>query len=115
MPDSALSAQGCIGCRSGRAACARMRRMRGPLVIAGSPLQDLRVARPGEAVGGRQARLVGSPADPRALARLLAGCAADGLVVAARGAASKIDWGPLPARLDVLLDLAQLVGPVEHE
>ncbi len=89
--------------------------MRGPLVIAGSPLQGLRVARPGEAVGGRQARLVGSPADPRALARLLAGCAADGLVVAARGAASKIDWGPLPARLDVLLDLARLVGPVEHE
>jgi glycolate oxidase FAD binding subunit len=80
-----------------------------------SPPRGLRAALPGEALGGRQARLVGAPANVAELAQLLARCHGDGLVTAVRGTGSKIDWGPVPARVDVLFDLAQLTSPLEHQ
>ncbi|MGX6607925.1 FAD-binding oxidoreductase [Micromonosporaceae bacterium Da 78-11] len=73
------------------------------------------LARPagdGDTVGGVPARLVAAPADTEQAAALVA--AARDLTVVIRGAGSKLDWGPPPRRLDLIIDTSRLTGVVEH-
>lgn len=85
------------------------------MVAANCPSDQLRAAESGDEIGGQPARLVANPGTPDQVSRVLARCARDGMTVAPRGAGTKLDWGPPPARVDVLVDLAGLTGPVEHQ
>jgi len=65
-----------------------------------------------DVVGGVPARLVAAPADTAEAAALVA--AARDLTVVVRGAGTKLDWGPPPRSLDLIIDTRRLAGVVEH-
>ncbi|WP_150250167.1 FAD-binding oxidoreductase [Nocardiopsis deserti] len=61
-----------------------------------------------DAVGGLVPARVARPADTRALGRVMASAAREGLAVVARGGGTALDWGGLPRGLDLLVDTADL-------
>ncbi|GIM95385.1 FAD-binding oxidoreductase [Paractinoplanes toevensis] len=65
-----------------------------------------------DVVGGVPARLVAAPRDTAEASALLA--ATPGLTVVVRGAGTKLDWGPPPRALDLIIDTHHLSGVVEH-
>ncbi len=65
-----------------------------------------------DAVCGVPARLVAAPRDTAEAAALVT--AARGLAVVIRGGATKLDWGPPPRELDLIIDTRRLAGVVEH-
>ncbi|MEV6347897.1 FAD-binding oxidoreductase [Actinoplanes sp. NPDC051851] len=66
----------------------------------------------GDRVAGVPARLVAAPASTAEAAALIA--AARGLHVVVRGGGTKLDWGPPPRELDLIIDTRRLTGVVEH-
>jgi glycolate dehydrogenase FAD-binding subunit len=78
------------------------------------PVLDELTRPAGEAdqVGGVPARLVGAPRTTAEAAALIT--AARELSVVIRGAGTKLDWGPPPRALDLIIDTAALSGVVEH-
>ncbi|AEV83973.1 glycolate oxidase FAD binding subunit [Actinoplanes sp. SE50/110] len=58
------------------------------------------------------ARLVAAPRDTAEAAALIT--AARGLSVVIRGGGTKLDWGPPPRELDLIIDTRRLAGVVEH-
>lgn len=65
-------------------------------------------------VDGMPCRWVASPADTAQVAAVLRTAHAAGLAVVPRGSGSKLTWGAVPERLDVILDLSALDRLVEH-
>ncbi|WP_433290574.1 FAD-binding oxidoreductase [Actinoplanes sp. CA-030573] len=65
-----------------------------------------------DVVGGVPARLVAAPATTSEAAALIA--AARDLTVVVRGAGTKLDWGPPPESLDLIIDTRRMAGVVEH-
>ncbi|GAA2700244.1 FAD-binding oxidoreductase [Actinoplanes palleronii] len=65
-----------------------------------------------DVVGGVPARLVAAPRDTAEAAALVT--AARGLSVVIRGGGTKLDWGPPPRDLDLIIDTRRLTGVVEH-
>jgi glycolate oxidase FAD binding subunit len=74
----------------------------------------VRDAAPADAVDGVSARVVVSPTDQDAVARVLSVCQEIGLAVVPRGGGTKLGWGAAPSRVDVVLDLSGLDRLVEH-
>ncbi|WP_432902336.1 FAD-binding oxidoreductase [Micromonospora matsumotoense] len=73
-----------------------------------------RFAGAADEVAGRLARWVAVPGGPRAAAEVLRLAARHDLSVVPRGAGTKIDWGAVPARVDIMLDTGRLAG-VGHQ
>ncbi|MEV0713798.1 FAD-binding oxidoreductase [Asanoa sp. NPDC050611] len=69
-----------------------------------------REAGPADEVAGVPARWVAAPGTVEAAAAVLALAAAHDLAVVPRGAATKVDWGGAPDRLDVVVDTGRLAG-----
>ncbi|SNT56763.1 glycolate oxidase FAD binding subunit [Asanoa hainanensis] len=69
-----------------------------------------REAGPADDVIGVPARWVAAPGTVEAASAVLALAAAEDLAVVPRGAATKVDWGAPPARLDLLIDTGRLAG-----
>src|SRR3954471_6973021 len=65
-----------------------------------------------DTVGGVPARLLAAPKSTEQAAALVA--AAGDLTVVVRGAGTKLDWGPPPRGLDLIIDTRRLAGVVEH-
>ncbi|MEU4565833.1 FAD-binding oxidoreductase [Micromonospora sp. NPDC023956] len=76
--------------------------------ICGPPFA--RPAGPADEVAGRPAGWVAVPGDARAAAEVLRLAAAHDLTVVPRGAGTKIDWGAVPDRVDIMLDTGRLAG-----
>jgi glycolate oxidase FAD binding subunit len=74
----------------------------------------VRRAAPADAIDGRLPKLVVEPGSNEELARALAAAAAAGLGVAPRGGGSKMDWGSLPRRVDLVLSTRRLNRVLEH-
>ncbi|SDT40576.1 FAD-binding oxidoreductase [Actinoplanes derwentensis] len=78
-----------------------------------SALDDLAVkAGDDDVVGGVQARLVAAPASTAEASALIA--ATPGLNVVIRGGGTKLQQGPPPRELDLIIDTRRLAGVVEH-
>jgi glycolate dehydrogenase FAD-binding subunit len=75
----------------------------------------VRVAGAADAIAGRRASLVATPATTRAVSETMALTAERGLAVVPRGAGSKIDWGVPPPGVDLLLDTGRLAGVWDHK
>jgi glycolate oxidase FAD binding subunit len=76
-------------------------------------LEELsRPAGDGDVVAGVPARLVAAPSSTGQAAALVK--AARDLTVVVRGNGTKLDWGPPPRRLDLIIDTKNLKGMVEH-
>jgi glycolate oxidase FAD binding subunit len=71
-----------------------------------------RPAGDGDTVGGVPARLVATPESTEQAAALLT--ATRDLTVVIRGAGTKLDWGPPPRTVDLIVDTRRLAGVVEH-
>jgi len=82
--------------------------------IAGDGATDDPGALAAAAVDGLRPRWVVRPATLESLARVLALAHDEGLAVVPRGAGSALTLGGVPARLDVVLDLARLDAVVEY-
>ena len=67
-----------------------------------------------DVVGGVPARLVAAPGTTEEAAALVTVAAAADLTVVVRGAGTKLDWGPPPEELDLIIDTRRLAGVVEH-
>ncbi|GIF07797.1 FAD-binding oxidoreductase [Actinoplanes siamensis] len=65
-----------------------------------------------DVVCGVPARLVAAPRDTAEAAALIK--AAQGRSVVIRGGGTKLDWGPPPRSLDLIIDTRRLAGVVEH-
>jgi glycolate oxidase FAD binding subunit len=65
-----------------------------------------------DVVGGVPARLVAAPASTAEASALLA--ATQDMTVVIRGHGTKLDWGPPPRSLDLIVDTRRLAGVVEH-
>jgi glycolate oxidase FAD binding subunit len=92
-------------------------------VVSTGPLGRLRAAcgdgyvrtgGPADAVAGVPARWVTAPGSVEALSEVLGFADGEGLKVLPRGAATKLDWGTAPARVDLIVDTGRLAGPPEH-
>jgi glycolate oxidase FAD binding subunit len=79
-----------------------------------SACEQVTPAGPDDAVAGTQARYVAAPASTAEAAALLRAAAGLGLTVAARGAGSRLDWGPAPASCDLVVDTGRLDKILEH-
>ncbi|WP_433825067.1 FAD-binding oxidoreductase [Actinoplanes sp. CA-015351] len=78
-----------------------------------SALDDLAVkAGDDDVVGSVPARLVAAPASAEEAAALIA--ASSGLTVVIRGGGTKLQQGPPPRDLDLIIDTRRLTGVVEH-
>ncbi|POM24369.1 putative FAD-linked oxidoreductase [Actinomadura rubteroloni] len=75
---------------------------------------DVRPAAPEEGVLGVAPRFVAAPATVEEASALLRAAAGHGLAVVARGGETRLDWGPPPARCDLLVDTRRLDRIVEH-
>jgi glycolate dehydrogenase FAD-binding subunit len=75
---------------------------------------ELRDATDADAVDGVPARWVAAPKTVDEAAALVRACAGHGLAVVARGGGTKLTWGAPPARVDVVVDTANLNRVVEH-
>lgn len=71
-------------------------------------------AGPADAVDGVPAVAVARPKSADGVAAVLREATAQGLVTVARGAATALDWGAPPERLDLILDTTGLDRLVEH-
>ncbi|RIV38829.1 FAD-binding oxidoreductase [Micromonospora radicis] len=69
-----------------------------------------RFAGPADEVAGRPARWVAVPGGAHAAAQVLRLAARHDLTVVPRGAGTKLDWGAVPERVDILLDTGRLAG-----
>ena len=72
-----------------------------------------RVARSGvgtDAVDGVVPGLVVEPETPANVSRTLAWATESGRTVMVRGGGTKIDWGPTPTSIDVLLSMRRMSG-----
>ena len=67
-----------------------------------------------DVVAGVTARFVAAPGSTEEAGAVLRVAAAHGLAVAARGGGTKLDWGPPPRRLDLIVDTGRLDQVVEH-
>ena len=65
-----------------------------------------------DTVGGVPARLVARPESTAEAAELLA--STRDLTAVIRGAGTRLDWGPPPRELDLIIDTTRLTGVVEH-
>ena len=74
-----------------------------------------RAARSVDAVAGRRVRYVAVPATTHAVADTLRLATDRGLAAMPRGSGSKIDWGPPPPGVDLLIDTARLGGLWHHD
>jgi len=77
--------------------------------------EHVRTADAGDRVGGVVPSLVVAPADELEVASVLSAAGARGLAVVARGGGTKMDWGALPERCDVVLSTERIEGIVDHE
>jgi glycolate oxidase FAD binding subunit len=84
-------------------------------------LEDLRAAcgdaRPAgddDVIAGVPARFVAAPGSADEAAAVVRAAAVHDLSTVVRGAATKLDWGSPPERLDLVLDTRRLTGIVEH-
>lgn len=75
---------------------------------------EVRQAGPEDAVDGVPATAVARPASADGVAAVLREATAQGLVTVARGAATALDWGAPPERVDLILDTTGLDRLVEH-
>ncbi|WP_129789295.1 FAD-binding oxidoreductase [Promicromonospora panici] len=75
---------------------------------------EVREAGPADAVDGVPATAVARPASADGVAGVLREATAQGLVTVARGAATALDWGAPPERVDLVLDTTGLDRLVEH-
>ena len=75
---------------------------------------DARPAGDGDAIAGVPARFVAAPGFPDEAAAVVRAAAVHDLSTVVRGAATKLDWGSPPERLDLVLDTRRLTGVVEH-
>src|SRR5262245_56121928 len=73
-----------------------------------------REAAAGDRVTGLAARWVAVPGTPQELSGVVAVARDAGVAVVARGAATKLDWGTPPARVDILVDTSRLTGLHDH-
>ena len=71
-------------------------------------------AGPEDAVDGVPATAVARPASADGVSAVLREATAQGLVTVARGAATALDWGAPPERVDLILDTTGLDRLVEH-
>ncbi|MEU4388865.1 FAD-binding oxidoreductase [Promicromonospora sp. NPDC023805] len=71
-------------------------------------------AGPGDAVDGVPAVAVARPTSADGVGAVLREATAQGLVTVARGAATALDWGAPPERVDLILDTTGLDRLVEH-
>ncbi len=74
----------------------------------------LRAGGPADAVDGIQPAYVARPGSVAEVAAVLRATAAEGPSIVARGGGTKIGWGGPPRSAEVLLDLAELTGVLEH-
>jgi glycolate dehydrogenase FAD-binding subunit len=74
----------------------------------------VRVAGAADAIAGRRASLVATPATTHAVTDTMTLAAERGLAVVPRGGGSKIDWGQPPPGVDLLLDTGRLAGIWDH-
>jgi glycolate oxidase FAD binding subunit len=65
-----------------------------------------------DTVGGVQARLVATPESTAQASELIR--AAKDLTIVVRGNGTKLDWGPPPRQVDLIIDTKNLNGVVEH-
>ena len=75
---------------------------------------DARPAGDGDAIAGVPARFVAAPGSANQAAAVVRAAAMHDLSTVVRGAATKLDWGSPPERLDLVLDTRRLTGVVEH-
>jgi glycolate oxidase FAD binding subunit len=75
---------------------------------------DARPAGDGDAIAGVSARFVAAPGSADEAAAVVRAAAVHDLSTVVRGAATKLDWGFPPERLDLVLDTCRLTGVVEH-
>jgi glycolate oxidase FAD binding subunit len=75
---------------------------------------DARPAGDGDAIAGVPARFVAAPGSADEAAAVVRAAAVHDLFTVVRGAATKLDWGSPPERLDLVLDTRRLTGVVEH-
>ena len=75
---------------------------------------DARPAGDGDAIAGVPARFVAAPGSANEAAAVVRAAAVHDLSTVVRGAATKLDWGSPPERLDLVLDTRRLTGVVEH-
>jgi glycolate oxidase FAD binding subunit len=69
---------------------------------------------PADAVDGVTPGEVAEPATPEALAQVLADASARGLATVVRGGGSKLSWGRVPARIDLVLSTSRLRDTLIH-
>jgi glycolate oxidase FAD binding subunit len=65
-----------------------------------------------DVVGGKRASLVAAPGSTSQASELIK--AAKDLTIVVRGNGTKLDWGPPPRQLDLIIDTGNLNGVVEH-
>ena len=75
---------------------------------------DARPAGDGDAIAGVPARFVAAPGSADEAAAVVRAAAVHDLSTVVRGAATKLDWGSPPERLDLVVDTRRLTGIVEH-
>ena len=68
----------------------------------------------GDAIHDVVPRFVAEPATPEGVAETLAWAARDQLLVFTRGAGTKLDWGPSPRAIDVLISTTRLNSVIAH-
>ena len=90
---------------------ADLQRLEDALKQDGGQVED---AGPADAVDGVPAFAVARPASADGVAAVLREATAQGLVTVARGAATALDWGAPPERVDLILDTTGLDRLVEH-
>lgn len=90
---------------------ADLQRLEDALKQDGGQVED---AGPADAVDGVPAVAVARPTSAAGVAAVLREATAQGLVTVARGAATALDWGAPPERVDLILDTTGLDRLVEH-
>jgi glycolate oxidase FAD binding subunit len=83
-------------------------------LAAACPSLGARTARPEDAVDGVEPRYVARPASATELSLVMDLAARHRLAVVARSAATKLDWGLPPNRLDLVVELAGMSRVLEH-
>lgn len=74
-----------------------------------------RAARVDDSVAGVAAAWVAEPGSTDEVRAVLAGAAEFGLTVVARGTGTRMNWGPAPRTVDVVVDLYRMDQVLEHE
>jgi glycolate oxidase FAD binding subunit len=81
--------------------------------LAAACLQ-VRAGADADAIGGLVPAFVASPASTEEAAALLRAAAEHDLAIVPRGTGSRLEWGPPPARCDVVTDTRQMDAVIEH-